>query len=527
MARDTVTVDQAYQESVGEFGAGQQWLWLLTSLIWAACSIQVYLMLFAEIDPFEQHWWRCVPGAAECSDWYKVGMKAEDVAEGICSLKRDAWEWTQSAYSVVSEFDLICDDSWKKGFGDSVFFFGVLVGAGLFGFLSDKYGRRKAMYAATGIAGVSTLLSGLAPSYWFYVSFKLLAGIGFGGEGLASFVLMTELVGPTWRGKAGIATQFFFTAGECLLAALAFAIHGWRDLSLVAAIITISYFVTWLSIPESPKWLLVNGRKGEALSILGALASANKTKVPEVPLTDVAGGSTESAMSDVVAHPKLRKYLAIMVYSWCIVSCVYYGISLSLDALPGSIYTTFFWTSFVEFPAYALIVLLVDKVGRKPIFTWGFVIGSVACLTIGMVSDDEAIVMAMLGKFATAGVFNLAFLYTTELFPTVVRNGTLGMASLAGRMGGIAAPQIVYAGKAMSFPSFSFIVFGVTGLVAGVYSTMLPETLGMHPPDTLDDVPHSGPTRNFKLSRPGTWFKRAGKEYTKVDEENLRDAMSD
>eukprot|EP00803_Ostreobium_quekettii_P011674 evm.model.scf_4426.2 EVM.evm.TU.scf_4426.2 scf_4426:2832-6676(-) len=387
------------------------------------------------------------------------------------------------------------------------------------------------MYLATGIAGVSTLLSGLAPSYWFYLAFKLLTGIGFGGEGLASFVLMTELVGPSWRGKAGIATQLFFPVGECTLAALAYLIHQWRELTFVSSAITLSFFVTLTFIPESPKWLLVNGHKAEAAAVLEALATANKTRMPEAPLMDAPGRSTESPMGEVVGHPKLRKYLMIMVYCWCIVSCIYYGIALSLDSLPGSIYRKFFMTSFMEFPSYSLIATMVDRVGRKPIYTWGFATGSLAVLLIAVVPQGHAVILAMLGKFAAAGVFNLSFLYTTELFPTVVRNATLGVASLSARVGGIVAPQIVFAGKAMAFTSFPFIVFGVTGLMAGAYACLLPETLGLHPPDTMEDVPHSIPSRRCKLAVPGAWFawsstskecgKLAGDGQMRSDEETL------
>lgn len=540
--RESVTIDEAYQESIGEFGIGQQWVWLLTSFVWAVASIQVFLMVFVEMDPFKELGLVCT--TADCPSWLVDGSKdADEVAEGVCTISRESWDWKESrTHSIVSDFELICEDSWKVWFSKSMFFVGVLCGAGIFGYFSDKYGRRKMLYLATGIAGVFTLLSSLAPSYWYYCVFNLLIGVGFGGEGLAAFVLMTELIGPAWRGKAGIATQFLFALGECLIALLAFLIHPWRQLTMAVAILTFSFFFTWPSVPESPKWLLVNGRKGEASSVLAALASANRTKLPEAPLTDLSGmSSTEKAMSDVVMHPKLRRWLMVTLYTWCVVSCIYYGISLGLDSLPGSIYMKFFLTSLVEFPSYIFIIFLIDKVGRKPIYLWGFVVGSIACMLVTIMPDGGQLLLAMVGKFAVAGVFNLAFLYTTEMFPTIVRNAALGACSLAGRIGGIVASPIVSAGAAMGFDAFPFLIFGLTGLVAGAYCAVLPETLGRASPDTIEDVDH-GPAREHpsaKWVKPGWWlrWRGTGKEYSKLDdsvrtrghgdEENLDAPMSE
>lgn len=180
----------------------------------------------------------------------------------------------------------------------------------------------------------------------------------------------------------------------------------------------------------------------------------------------------------------------------------------------------FFLTSLVEFPSYICIIFIVDKVGRKPIYLWGFVVGSVACIFMTFTPGSGQLLLAMVGKFAVAGVFNLAFLYSTEMFPTVVRNAALGACSLSGRVGGIVAAPIVSAGAAMGFEGFPFLVFGITGIVAGAYCAMLPETLGRNPPDTVADV-DDGPAKereDVKRVKPEWWLRwRGGKDYNRLD----------
>jgi len=89
-------------------------------------------------------------------------------------------------------------------------------------------------------------------------------------------------------------------------------------------------------------------------------------------------------------------------------------------------------------------------------------------------------VCGILGIFGMAGTYNLLFIYTAELFPTVVRNAALGCATQAAQMGATLAPVVVILGGSLPFALFAFC-----GIAAGFFAFFLPETLNQPLYDTL------------------------------------------
>lgn len=119
----------------------------------------------------------------------------------------------------------------------SIFMIGALVGGLVLGMFSDKYGRRLAWC----ISYVLMVCGGLATSFatslnLFYLT-RLLAGIGCGGVILTGFVLVTELIGPSYRGITGTLSSCFFTFGQMLLPALAYFFDDWRKLSFTLSLL--------------------------------------------------------------------------------------------------------------------------------------------------------------------------------------------------------------------------------------------------------------------------------------------------
>jgi len=155
-------------------------------------------------------------------------------------------------------------------------------------------------------------------------------------------------------------------------------------------------------------------------------------------------------------------------------------------------------------------VQLIDISGRKKLTVGSFAICGVACLLCALVSPGATrTALAVAGKFGAAIAFIILFLYTTELFPTVVRNAALGSNSSAARVGGMLAPVVVLASKALHSLQLPFVVFGVVSLVAGaggcraclhlvacadqcarvaVISSLLPETMNRPLLETFEDV---------------------------------------
>merc|ERR1711988_1754981 len=96
--------------------------------------------------------------------------------------------------------------------------------------------------------------------------------------------------------------------------------------------------------------------------------------------------------------------------------------------------------------------------------------------------------LAMIGKFGITGCFGSVFLYAPELYPTTVRSLGIGIASVGSRVGNLVSPQTELI---MDFvPWLPNVVFGVMCIIAGVFTLILPETLGRALPQTIKEVEH-------------------------------------
>lgn len=182
----------------------------------------------------------------------------------------------------------------------------------------------------------------------------------------------------------------------------------------------------------------------------------------------------------------IRLVLAIGINFACAV--VYYGLSLNVVNLDTNLYVNVIINAVAEMPAFTITAVLLDVWGRKPLTIGTLWFSGFFCFMGSFVGNlgvwkTVRVVCGIMGIFCMAGTYNLLFIYTAELFPTVVRNAALGATTQASQMGAILAPVVVVLGG-----SWPFAVFGVCGLVGGVLAFYLPETLNKPLYDTLNGM---------------------------------------
>jgi OCT family organic cation transporter-like MFS transporter 4/5 len=179
----------------------------------------------------------------------------------------------------------------------------------------------------------------------------------------------------------------------------------------------------------------------------------------------------------------------LSLHNRMVVCMAYYGISFALSGLGGSLLVSFSIASIAELPSYIIAGWMIEKWGRHNIMAGGMLLGGAACLGCGLIpSGPGQAGLAAVGKFGIAGSFAIASIYTSELFPTLIRSAVLGAENQAARVGGIVAPFIALAGVTTGNSMVSFGTFGCAALLAGILVFTLPETLGAPLPETMSDM---------------------------------------
>ncbi|KAH0451363.1 hypothetical protein IEQ34_018662 [Dendrobium chrysotoxum] len=478
-----IGIDDMLRLHTGELGRWQLRHFVLTCAAWALEAFHTMVMIFADREPA----WQC--------------KLAGGCPPDNCGIPAASWEWVEgSAASTVSEWGLICGQRYKVGLSQSAFFAGCMVGAGVFGHLSDSFlGRKGSLTIVCILNAISGVVTSLSPTYWFYTGFRFLNGFGTGGVGLCAFVLATEPIGPSKRGVAGMSTFYFFSGGIAILAGVAYLFPTWRTLYIVSSLPSIVFVLLIIPfISESPRWYLIRRQTAKAMDIMHTIARCNGREIPpgitlklddeddEENSKECSQVAESGSIIDVLRSRRTRLRLILMVGINFLCAIVYYGLTLNVVNLKTNLYLNVTLNSISEMPAFIITAVLLDRLGRKPLGVGTMMLSGVSC-SIGFFISGTGVLMktirmicGVIGIFGMAAMYNLLFIYTTELFPTVVRNAALGCVTQATQLGAILAPLVVVAGQ-----SLPFAVFGGCGIAGALLTYYLPETMNKPLYDTM------------------------------------------
>jgi len=424
-----------------------------------------------------------------------------------------------------SEFPQTIEEEWdmkpgSSGFVGSCFFFGWLLGNWGFGALSDTRGRKFTLYVTTFVSASAGLLSAAAPNLFVFTVLRAICGAGSGGMGLSSWVLVAEYWPPSARVVGGCLFHGWFSIGIFIVALIAYLLSdpsmgGWRALIVATSLPSLLPLLALKLSPESARWLHTQGRKNHATEALRRATQTNRCPLAFHLRGGSGPGDTGGEMDvvqygivDLFSMAKLRLITLILMFAWFTVSFSYYGISLHAGNVrnvgaddgeeplseielesPGGPFANkalnTLLAGVVEIPAFILSIPLLAYGGRRLGCLLFLGALALACLGFGMM-PQASVFFIMVGKLASAGAFAAIYLFSTELFPTVLRNLGIGLCSLSARIGGIAAPLVVAMGH--DWLALPMICFGLSSLGAAFLIMWLPETLGRPLADTLEDV---------------------------------------
>jgi len=359
------------------------------------------------------------------------------------------------------------------GLASSAYLAGAVLGALLFGWLTDRLGRRLLFFVTLAVYALATAGTALSWDIWSFALFRFLTGAGIGGEYTAINSTIQELIPARYRGWSDLTINGTFWIGAAmgaagsivLLDAAAFgaagldADWGWRICFLIGAVLALPILLMRFWIPESPRWLITHGRLAEAEAILRNIeqqgridASAPTTSLriqrrPHVSLRDVAHTlfhlhRQRSLVGLTLMAAQAFFYNAIF-FTYALVLTDFYAV----PAASVGWYILPFALGNVLGPL--LLGRLFDTIGRRPMIAGAFIISGVLLVISGwlfrdglLTSQTQTVAWTVIFFFASAAASS-AYLTVSETFPLEIRALAIAAFYAIGTgIGGVAAPFV-------------------------------------------------------------------------------------
>ncbi|KAH1002886.1 hypothetical protein HUJ04_008920 [Dendroctonus ponderosae] len=509
--------------AIGPFGKYQKLvIWLILFPAVFPCGFHAYNQLFMAKMP--EHWCR-LPGLdgvdgtrtkelsipkqfpaenttkfSQCL-MYDVNHQMINVSEmdvaGLEALNRvpckNGWDYGDEdvGNSIISEWNLVCGRDFASTLALVLFGCSGLAGNYIFGHVQDGLGRKPAYFIYLLIQCVFGIATSLAPNFYIWVLLRM--GVGFTVPAILGtpYVLAIELVGPKDRTTVTILINIAYSLSLVSLAVVVWAVRSWRWMALATSLPFTALFLTWFLLPESPRWLLAQGKSAQAEAVLRKIARVNGAVFPHGSIS--AGQQEKAAQSKwgirhLFQNPNLRWKTLIVTFLWFTNTSVYVGLSYYSPTLGGDEYLNFFLAGAVELPTYLFLWPAMERLGRRWTLCISMVVGGASCLATALVQNNYSITLALycVGKMGISSSFVVLPLMASELYPTVVRGLGMSLSSVVGMLGPIFIPLVNYLGSDIII--LPLIIMGTMLMVGGVCSLLLPETLNAHLPQTLEDA---------------------------------------
>ncbi|XP_066466308.1 solute carrier family 22 member 6-A-like [Tiliqua scincoides] len=429
----------------------------------------------------------------EANEANKTKMDTEPCADG--------WVYDRTTYSstIITEWDLVCDLRKLREMAQSIYMTGVLLGALVLGGLADRFGRKAIIMWSFLQMAVTGSCAAFSPNYVSFCIFRFLSGMALSGFGLSIACLIVEWIPTQFRTITIAFTGFAYTAGQILLAGVSYSVRDWRWLQLaVSAPFFLFLLYSWW-FAESARWLLLSKKADRAVPILQRVARINGKEEAGAQITaeillsnmesELASVKASYTISDLVRTPAIRHIFCCLSVVWFSTSFSYYGLAMDLQNFGVSIYLLQLIFGAVDIPAKVIGTITMSYIGRKvSLASFLIVSGLVIIINIFVPTELQGVrtALAVIGKGCLSAAFNCVFLFTTELYPTPIRQTGLGFGSTMARVGGIVSPL-----AKMMEDYYSFLppaVYGVVPIVSGITACFLPETLNIPLPDTVEEV---------------------------------------
>jgi MFS family permease len=352
------------------------------------------------------------------------------------------------------------------GLAAAIYVAGACVGSLFFGYLTDRFGRKKLFMLTLGVYTVATVLTAFSPTPWWYFAARFLTGTGIGGEYAAINSAIDELIPAQYRGRVDVAINGSFwvgAAGGSLLTiplldpSVVDAAWGWRLAFALGAVLAVGILLVRRNVPESPRWLFIHGREDEAEEIVRDI-ERTVTEETGKPLSEPEDTLTIRqrhtiglgliARTVITLYPK-RTILcfSLFVGQAFLYNAFFFTYGDTLTTFLGVDQTGYYLAVFAVSNFIGALALspLFDRLGRVRMISGTYIVSGVLLAVAGIfLGDFNATTLTLMGAvvffFASAGA-SAAYLTASEVFPMETRALCIAFFYAIGTaVGGISGP---------------------------------------------------------------------------------------
>ena len=399
--------------------------------------------------------------------------------------------------------------SFLQGVIVSVLLVGAVTGAIAGGPLSDRLGRRPVVLLAAIIFAVGAIAAALAPNVLILIFARFILGLGVGLASLIVPLYIAEIAPPDTRGALVSLNQLMITIGILLsyIVGVAFTpIEGWRYMFAVAVVPALILGIGMFTLPESPRWLVKNGKLDKARSVLllSRVEAGVETEMQQMEeIERIERQQAQVGYKELLApwiRPALIVGVGLAIFQQItgINTVIYYAPTILEKvgfSAGGAIAATALGVGAVNVGFTILAVYIVDRVGRRPLLLIGL-IGMIVSLgllgvvfSLGATSGAAGLLATIcLALYIASFAISLGpifWLMISEIYPLNMRGSAMSIAALCNWGSNFIVALIFPVLLATFGGAGSFWLFAALGIVAWIFVYfMVPETKGR----TLEEI---------------------------------------
>src|SRR4051812_38699268 len=376
-----------------------------------------------------------------------------------------------SIVGALQESPVLHFTAAQVGLVATAYLAGAVVGALLFGYMTDRLGRRKLFFITLGLYLTATAATALSWDFWSFALFRVLTGAGIGGEYAAINSAIQELIPARFRGRTDLAVNGSFWVGAALGALGAVVLlrpgllppdWGWRAAFGIGAVLGLGILFLRQWIPESPRWLMLHARADECEAVISSIerrvlagpgaklmaeecARIRLMAASHTPILRMIGAILRNyprrAVLGLVLMSSQAFFYNAIFFSYALVLTRFYEVpsaSIGWYMLPFAL---------GNFMGPLLLGPLFDTLGRKPMIAGTYALSGILLAIVGWLFRQDMVGAATL-TVCWSGIFffasaaaSAAYLTVSESFPLESRAMAIAFFYAIGTgLGGVAAP---------------------------------------------------------------------------------------